>query len=64
MAADIAQCAEPQCPATVETAHAWDNIRAHDAGWFFQKDGTSWCPEHHPAWVKYWRAERAKRAKK
>jgi hypothetical protein len=34
--------------------HAWGRIKATD--WFQQKDGTIWCPDHHPAWVAAWRA--------
>lgn len=34
----------------------WDIIKAGEAGWFFQKDGTTWCPEHTPEWVEEWRA--------
>lgn len=33
----------------------WDNIRAHSAGWFEQKDSTAYCPVHVPAWVQKWR---------
>lgn len=33
--------------------------RAHDEGWFEQKDGTNWCPDHTPAWVQAWRARKA-----
>jgi hypothetical protein len=51
-------CAEPECETTRRSNSAWDDIRAHDAGWFAQKDGTQWCPEHTPAWVAAWRARR------
>lgn len=33
----------------------WDTIKAGDAGWFFMKDGTTYCPEHVPDWVEGWR---------
>lgn len=38
----------------------WDTIRAAEIGWFFQKDGTAYCPEHVPAWVPGWRVRRAR----
>lgn len=40
-------------------AHQWGTTKAAAEGWFFQKDGTAWCPEHVPAWVEQWRAEKA-----
>jgi hypothetical protein len=36
----------------------WSKIRASAAGWFFQKDGTAYCPLHVPAWVAGWRRSR------
>lgn len=33
----------------------WDIIRAGEAGWFFQKNGDTYCPKHNPPWVKEWR---------
>lgn len=41
----------------------WDVIKAGEAGWFFQRDGTAWCPNHVPEWVESWR-ERQKEAEK
>lgn len=38
--------------------HSWAAIRAHDGGWFRQKNGDNWCPEHIPAWVDGWRKKR------
>lgn len=32
--------------------------QAGQLGWFFQKNGTSYCPEHVPDWVPAWRASR------
>lgn len=40
-------------------ASQWDFKRASSAGWFFKRDGTSYCPEHLPEWVDGWRARRA-----
>lgn len=37
----------------------WNKIRAHDLGWFEQKNGTAYCPRHVPEWVTEWRAQRA-----
>lgn len=33
----------------------WESIRMGDAGWFFQKNGDSYCPLHVPIWAKKWR---------
>lgn len=35
----------------------WDIIKAGEAGWFFQKDETAYCPDHVPDWVPEWRAK-------
>jgi len=36
----------------------WNIMKAEREGWFFQKDGTCWCPKHVPEWVEEWRAKR------
>lgn len=36
----------------------WSRIRAHEAGWFEQKNGDVYCPEHKPAWVAKWREQK------
>lgn len=46
-------CSHPGCDKKIR-GHAWGHIKASD--WFFQKDGQSWCPDHHPEWVAEWRA--------
>ena len=51
-------CAVNPCPRSYES-HKWGQIRAHDEGWFTQKDGTAWCPDHTPDWVAAWRARKA-----
>ena len=51
------QCSQGGCEQSVK-GHAWGKIKAE--GWFFQMNGDSWCPEHHPEWVAEWR--RNKRA--
>lgn len=38
--------------------HAWGRIKAE--GWFIQKDGNVWCPDHTPEWVEEWRARKAR----
>ena len=50
-------CSVDGCTATF-THHYWGAVKAHDAGWFSQKDGTVYCPEHTPDWVAGWRATR------
>lgn len=51
-------CAAEGCSASFQD-HRWGSIKAHDAGWFIQKDGTAWCPIHTPEWVAAWRARKA-----
>jgi hypothetical protein len=50
-------CAAADCSAT-HPDHAWGKIHAHGAGWFTQKNGTAWCPDHVPEWVTSWRQKR------
>lgn len=51
-------CNVTECPRTY-VPHRWGAIKAHADGWFIQKDGTAWCPDHPPAWLKAWRARSA-----
>jgi len=51
-------CSVPDCPASF-VPHYWGKIRADKAGWFLQKDGTSYCPDHVPGWVAGWRAKKS-----
>lgn len=51
-----AHCAHPGCLNT-HPSGKWGNIRAHADGWFASKDGTEYCPDHVPEWVKKWRKE-------
>lgn len=53
----MAACAWPGCEAQYKD-HRWGSIKAHAAGWFIQKDGTAWCPDHVPDWVEAWRARK------
>lgn len=55
----MTECAAPGCTASFPD-HRWGSIKAHAAGWFTQKDGTAWCPEHTPDWVADWRARQTK----
>ena len=57
---DQIKCSHLDC----ETTHAasyWDSIKASDKGWFVQKDGTAYCPEHVPEWVEEWRLKNAEK---
>jgi hypothetical protein len=56
-AQDRTVCAAEGCPLSFPT-HRWGKTRAHDEGWFEQKDGTAWCPDHVPEWVEGWREGR------
>lgn len=47
------KCEQPGCTESLPD-HSWGRIKADD--WFQQKDGTIWCPDHHPPWVADWRA--------
>lgn len=51
---DRIECRVEDCIEAVDNSR-WPKIRAHDLGWFFQKDDTAWCPEHNPPWVAGWR---------
>ena len=50
-------CEEDGCERGFK-AHHWGSIKATSEGWFQQKDGTVWCPDHVPAWVAQWRARK------
>lgn len=51
-------CTHEGCTAGGFKDHYWGRVRAHDAGWFIQKNGDTWCPEHIPEWVEEWRARK------
>lgn len=55
----LTRCTAPSCTASIAN-HAWGHIKA--AGWFFQKDGQQFCPDHVPDWVESWRASKATKA--
>lgn len=52
-------CIFPNCLRTYKR-HKWGVIKAHNEGWFFQKNGDVYCPEHVPEWVAKWRARHPK----
>jgi hypothetical protein len=48
---DYIFCDEPNCSEKIKN-HKWGKTKAE--GWFFQKNGQSWCPYHIPIWHKSW----------
>lgn len=53
--AEETQCSADECERSFKN-HRWGRIKAQ--GWFQQKDGRNWCPDHLPPWVEAWRARR------
>lgn len=53
--AHAGRCSETGCTATYRD-HRWGHSAAAACGWFFQRSGEAWCPEHNPPWVEAWRA--------
>lgn len=51
------KCSHPGCTRTYDN-YAWGRVVAGREGWFFQRSGEAWCPDHHPEWVAAWRAQR------
>ena len=44
------------CGRFIKNPSKWVMIKAHSEGWYEQKDGTVWCPDHRPEWApKEWR---------
>lgn len=54
------QCDAEGCKARVRD-HAWGVIKAD--GWFFQKNGDSWCPDHIPDWYWEWKGVKKPRGR-
>lgn len=48
-------CDHPGCEVKIKN-HYWGRVKAE--GWFFQKTGEGFCPEHVPPWVLDWRKTR------
>jgi hypothetical protein len=40
--------------------HKHGTIDAHQRGWFLQRNGDAWCPDHIPDWVVEWRSKKSK----
>lgn len=55
-------CAKEECPKFFQN-HEWGNKQAQREGWFMQRNGDAWCPDHNPDWVAEWRAKRAEKNK-
>lgn len=56
----MTECCVPGCSNT-HKADRWNTSKAQALGWFFQKNGQAWCPEHTPDWVAEWRARKGAR---
>lgn len=57
--AQTKKCSEPSCRSSYKID--WhDMVEAHKQGWFMQRNGASWCPEHVPDWVQEWREAKLK----
>jgi len=52
-------CSHEGCNSTYADHH-WGHKAAQRDGWFFQKNGHSWCPQHVPSWVGEWRASKSR----
>lgn len=52
----LLHCNNLECHNTIEN-HKWARIKAD--GWFSQKTGEDWCPDHIPEWVHEWHLKRA-----
>lgn len=48
-------CQHDGCERSIKD-HRWGKTKAD--GWFQQRDGILWCPEHVPEWVAGWRKRR------
>lgn len=48
-------------PASKNTGRTskWNIMQAGKAGWFFQRNGDAYCPEHVPEWVEEWRRSKS-----
>lgn len=51
-------CSKENCPKTY-IPDEWGTKRANREGWFLQRNGDAWCPDHNPEWVAEWRAKQA-----
>lgn len=61
--ANETKCKENECTNTFHSSR-WGNQHAQNRGWFLQRNGDAWCPDHIPEWVAEWRAkQKAKKEK-
>lgn len=51
------KCTRQDCPKSY-LPHRWGNLRSANEGWFHQRTGESWCPDHTPDWVAKWREDK------
>lgn len=54
-------CHEEGCPAGFRDTGRWAPERRSGSGWFHQRNGWSYCPDHTPDWVAEWREKKAAR---
>jgi hypothetical protein len=52
-----ALCDHPDCSHFFKE-HYWGSIGAQKEGWFLQKNGDCWCPEHIPEWYFDWKSKK------
>jgi hypothetical protein len=50
-------CRHDGCGETRVGNH-FEDIRSAKEGWFFQRNGEAWCPNHNPEWVIEWRSKK------
>jgi hypothetical protein len=54
------KCSKEECQKSYIRDH-WGTKQANREGWFLQRNGDAWCPDHNPDWVAEWRAKRAEK---
>jgi hypothetical protein len=55
------RCSAPGCEAKFDD-HMWGSMKAQREGWFLQKNGDAWCPDHIPDWVEAWRSRQRRKS--
>lgn len=53
------ECAADGCTANFRDTGRWAPERQSKSGWFHQRNGSSFCPQHTPDWVAAWRERKA-----
>lgn len=51
-------CHEEECTESFTDTGRWAPERAAASGWFCQRNGAVWCPDHTPEWVAAWRKKK------